>query len=148
MMKFIIKNYKNGIAILLILITLLSIIGCTKGANFIDSYSLSELKVYKMIPIEGEELGYNSELIDTISNKSVINQLISGIEKAQIGEKELSYAKEHILHYEIRFVYKNIDKHSVSLWLLEDMDKAVISTIGYYYLDENTTDIIKELINN
>ena len=147
MMKFIIKSYRNHVAILLILISLISFAGCAKGPNFIDSHSLSEVKIYKMLPIEGESQGYNSELIDTISNKNTINQLINGIDKSEVGDKELSYAKEHILHYEIRFVYKNIDKHAVSLWLTDDMNKAVISTIGYYYLDEDTTDIIRELIN-
>lgn len=148
MVKFKIKNYKSGSAILLMVIILLSFIGCAKGPNFIDSHSLSEIKIYKMLPIKGEEHGYNSELIDAISDKTTISQLINGIEKAQKVDKELSYAKEHILHYEIRFVYKNIDKHAVSIWLSEDMDNAVISTIGYYYLDEYTTDIIRELINN
>ena len=148
MMKFIMNNYKTKVAILLIFLSLLTFMGCAKGPNFIDSHSLSEVKIYRMLPIEGEEQGYNSELIDTISDKNTISQLIGAIERSQVGDKELSYAKEHILHYEIRFVYKNIDKHAVSLWLSEDMNKAVISTIGYYYLDEYTTDIIRELINN
>ncbi len=147
-MKFIRNNYKNGISILLTIISLFIFVGCEKGPNFIDSHSLSEIKIYKMIPIEGKEQGYNNELIDTISDKNTITQLIKGIEKAEKGDNHLAYAKEHILHYEIRFVYKNIDKYAVTIWLSADMDKAVISTIGYYYLDEYNTDIIRELINN
>ncbi len=147
-MKFIIKNYKKGITIILILINLLTFTGCEKGPNFIDTHYLSEIKIYKMIPLKGDDQGYDRELIDTIGDKNIISQLTSGIDRAEKGNKHLSYAKEHVLHYEIRFIYNNIDKNAVTLWLSEDMGKAVISTIGYYYLDEHTTDIIRELINN
>jgi len=140
------KKKVNVLVIFMAIFWILSLTGCSYKKNKINKLSLTEIKLQRLTPISGQDNTFKSEVISSITDKKVINKIVNSIENAEKEPKDLGYVKKNELHHEIRLMYENIDKKNYSLWVDKDSKRAVISDIGYFYLDEDTTEIIKSLL--
>lgn len=140
------KKYVNSLVILMAIFLIFTLNGCGYKKNKINKSSLTEIKLQRLTPIVGQDNSFKSEVISTINDKKIINKIVNSIEKAEKEPKDLGYVKKNELHHEIRLIYKNIDKKSFSLWVDKNSKRAVISNVGYFYLDEETTEVIKSLL--
>lgn len=140
------KKYVNSLVILMSIFMIFTLGGCGYKKNKINKFSLTEIKIQRLTPISGQDNSFKSEVISTIKDKKIINKIVASIEGAEKEPKDLGYVKKNELHHEIRLIYKNIDKKSFSLWVDKNSKRAVISNIGYFYLDEETTEEIKTLL--
>gem|GEM_PF-6073094 len=140
------KKHVNSLVILMSIFMIFTLSGCGYKKNKINKFSLTEIKIQRLTPISGQDNSFKSEVISTIKDKKIINKIVSSIEGAEEEPKDLGYVKKNELHHEIRLIYKNIDKKSFSLWVDKNSKRAVISNIGYFYLDEETTEEIKTLL--
>lgn len=140
------KKNVNVLVIFMAMFLILSLTGCSRNQNKINKFSLTEIKLQRLTPISGQDNTFKSEVISSITDKKLINKIVNSIENAEKEPKDLGYVKKNEMHHEIRLIYKNIDKKNFSLWIDKNSKRAVISNIGYFYLDEDTTELIKSLL--
>ncbi|WP_040213924.1 hypothetical protein [Clostridium polynesiense] len=144
--NFKVQNRLRLILILTVLIFIFIFQGCGHKQNKVNKLALTEVKLQKLTPIMGQDNTYKYEIINTVTDKNLVNKIAHSIENAEKEEKDLGYVKNNEMHHEIRLVYKNIDKKSFSLWIEKNVERAVISNLGYFYLDKDTTELLKSLL--
>ncbi len=120
--------------------------GCVGKDNSISTFLLSKIVINRMLPNVGDNEGFEAEELKVIEDKKTIKQLVAALEGSEKVEEDLGYARSEEVHYEIQLIYKKAEKMVFSLWIDEDSERAVFSSVGYFSLSEDATKLLRAMI--
>ena len=134
------------IAIVLISLFTFVIWDSRYSVNDIDMKKISEIQIIKFSPKEGEDNLVTGDKLAIINEKSEISNIVNAIENAKKEDKNLGYEEAYGIKYEIKIFYEGSPQMGFIFWIEQEWRNAVFVNMNYYYMSEEITKKLKDII--